>query len=176
MNYKLFILGLLFTISLKGFSVNKNDTIYATIDLRQVDSLGLSINIGVPPDLNGIISYQFPKSIPGIYEYLNKIEPIIKLSYNKENVKCYENSFRINSNLFSNVITYSAKNTINKFQGIFAEDTYFLKDSIYILNWHYLLGFFQNNTKRPYKIKIIKSAKLLGTGSLLQNKIIEVLT
>ena len=166
MNYRILILGILILISSKGFSNNLNDTVNVTIDLRQVDSLGLKVDIYTPSDLKGLINYQFPKSIPGIYEYLNNHESIIELSQNGEKVNCSDNSFSINCDLSPCTLTYSSKSTVNKFKGIFAEDTYYLKDSIYILNWHYILGFFNSQTKRPYKIEIIKKADLLGTGSL----------
>jgi predicted metalloprotease with PDZ domain len=166
MNYRILILGVLILISSKGFSNNLNDTINVTIDLRQLDSLGLKVNIYAPSDLKGLINYQFPKSIPGIYEYLNSYESIIDLSQNGEKINCSDNSFSINCDLSSCTLTYSAKSTVNRFKGIYAEDTYYLKDSIYILNWHYIIGFFNTQTKRPYKIEIIKTADLLGTGSL----------
>jgi predicted metalloprotease with PDZ domain len=166
MNYRILILGILISISSKGFSNNLSDTINVTIDLRQLDSLGLKVNIYTPSDLKGLSSYQFPKSIPGIYEYLNDYESIIKLSQNREQINCLDNSFSINCDSSQSPLTYFAKSTVNRFKGISAEDTYYLKDSIYILNWHYILGFFNSQTKHPYKIEIIKKADLLGTGSL----------
>lgn len=157
---------MLFSISLSGFAKDFNDTIRVIIDLKQVDSLGLKVIVYPPSDLKGNALYQFPKSIPGIYEYLNSHKSLIKLEQSETKIKCKENAFLINSELDNNEITYSAKSSVGKFKGISAEDTYYLKDSIYILNWHYLLGYFDNEVERPYRIEIIKESKLFGTGSL----------
>ena len=165
-NYRILILGILVLIFSNGFSNNLNDTVRVTIDLRQVDSLGLKVEICAPYDSTGFINYQFPKSIPGIYEYLNNYEQIIELSHNGKKVDCSGNSFSINCGLSPCTLTYSAKSTVNRFNGISAEDTYYLKDSVYILNWHYILGFFNSQTNRPYKIEVFKDKGLLGTGSL----------
>lgn len=156
----------LFLLSVSAYSNDLNDTIKVVINLKQVDSLGLKINVYPPSVLDGSVSYQFPKSIPGIYEYLNSCQPLIQLKQNEVEIDCVDNSFQIDCELAQSSFTYFAKSTVNKFKGISAEDTYYLKDSIYILNWHYLLGFFQNETEKPYKIEIIKNAKLFGTGSL----------
>ncbi len=166
MKYKAIILGLVILFNLNSFSNNLNDTINVTINLRQVDSLGLKIRVLPSNDLKGNVKYQFPKSIPGLYEYLNSHNSIIKLFQNGEKVNSTDNSFSIKCDLPSNALTYTSKSTVSKFKGISAEDSYYLKDSIYILNWHYLLGYFNTNTERPYKIKIIKDKKLLGTGTL----------
>ena len=163
---KIGLIILLLSISLSGFAKEFNDTIRVVIDLKQVDSLGLKINVYPPSDLTGNVPYRFPKSVPGIYENLNSHQPLIKLKQGDSEIECEENSFIINSDLDNDRIIYSAKSSVGKFKGIAAEDTYYLKDSIYILNWHYLLGYFKNDFERPYKIEIIKKSKLFGTGSL----------
>jgi predicted metalloprotease with PDZ domain len=43
-----------------------------------------------------------------------------------------------------------------------------VKDSVYILNWHYLLGFFQNGTDRPYRLEVIRNAEFFGAGTLFK--------
>ncbi len=166
MNYRILILGIFTLFMSKGFSSNLNDTINVMINLKQVDSLGLKVNVYPPNDLNGNVNYQFPISTLGIYEYLNSLETIINLSQQTKKINCIENSFNINCDLSETNFTYNVKSTVNKIKGMSAEDVYYLKDSIYILNWHYLVGFFQTETKRPYKITITKNVNLLGTGSL----------
>ncbi|NLT52475.1 MAG: hypothetical protein GXX85_16360 [Ignavibacteria bacterium] len=165
----------LISILLNVFANESNDTIRVVIDLKQVDSLGLKIQVYPPSDLFGKIEYKFPKSIPGIYEYLNSHKSLITLKQNNVEINCVENSFLIDADIKNNVIAYSSESSVKKMNNISAEDTYFLKDSIYILNWHYLLGFFKNETKRPYKIEITKKSKLFGTGSLAKNTINDTL-
>ncbi len=72
---KIGLILVLISISLSGFTKEINDTIIVVIDLKHVDTLGLKINIYVPTDLTGNVSYRFPKSIPGIYEYLYNHKP-----------------------------------------------------------------------------------------------------
>jgi len=155
---KLIIVFLLITLNLFA----NNDTINVLIDLNQVDSLGLKVNVYPPTDLKGNVTYKFPKSIPGIYEYLHNHNTMIRLHQNDKKISCIDNSFLIQCDSFS----YSAKSSVNIYTGVSAEDTYYFKDSIYILNWHYLLGFFNNETDIPFKIKIIKNDRLFGSSSL----------
>ena len=158
MKYTKLIIGFLL-IALNVLA--KNDTINVVIDLKQVDSLGLKVHVSPPTDLKGNVTYKFPKTIPGIYEYLNNHNTLISLQQHEKEISCIDNSFLIRSDSFS----YSAKSSVNIRTGVSAEDTYYLKDSVYILNWHYLLGFFNNETNNPYKIKIIKNNWLHGSGS-----------
>ncbi len=163
---KLELVIVLILFLLKGNAQEVNDTIKIVIDLNKVDSLGLKINVYPPNDLHGNVKYQFPKTIPGTYEYLNNTESFIKLSEQNKKLNSENYSYKININQKKNRIDYTAKSSIKKYKSIYAEDTYFVKDSVYILNWHYLLGFFQAETDRPYKIEIIKDKKLYGSGSL----------
>jgi len=159
MKYTKLTIGFLL-ITLNLFA--KNDTINVVIDLQQIDSLGLKVNVTPPTDLKGNVTYKFPKTIPGIYEYLHNHNTLISLQQNDKKISCIGNSFLIQSDSFS----YSAKSSVNFRTGVSAEDTYYLMDSVYILNWHYLLGFFNNETDNPYKIKIIKNNRLFGSSSL----------
>lgn len=162
MKYTKLIIGfLLITLNVLA----KNDTINVVIDLMQVDSLGLKVKVFPPKDLKGNFTYKFPKTIPGIYEYLHNHSTLIRLQQYDKEISCIDNSFLIQCDSFPNYFSYSAKSSVNIFTGVSAEDTYYLKDSIYILNWHYLLGFFSNETERPFKIKIIKNNRLFGSGS-----------
>ena len=165
------LITVLLLLSTRVFANNLNDTVNVVIDLKQVDSSGLCISVYPPSDLEGSTLYQFPKSVPGIYEYLKSFRSLIKLKQNDVEIDCADNTFLINCRPDQNTLTYSVKSIGDKFKPIYAEDTYFSKDSIYILNWHYLLGFFQNSTERPYKIKIIKNAKLFGAGSLFKSTV-----
>ncbi len=165
MKYIRLIIGLLL-ITLNVFANDYNDTINVVIDLKQVDSLGLKVNVYPPTDLKGNILYKFPKTIPGTYESLNSHHSLIKLHQNDKEIPCIDNSFSIVCDSVSNSFSYFAKSSVNIRIGVSAEDTYYLKDSIYILNWHYLLGFFQNDTDSPYKISIIRNNRLFGTSSL----------
>ncbi len=169
MNYQKLIAVILVLLSINSFAQNLNDTIRVTIHLKQLNSLGLKIEVQPPSDLKGIVNYQFPKTIPGIYEFLSPHESIIDLWQQSEKINCTDNSFSINCDATKPQLNYNAKSTVNEYVGISAEDTYYLKDSIYILNWHYLLGFFQEKTNRPYSITIYKNTNLLGTGSLTKN-------
>ena len=162
---KIGLIIVLLSFAIHGVTQNLNDTIKVVIDLKQVDSLGLKVNVYPPSNIGGKAVYQFPKSIPGIYEYLNNHEPFIKLVQDKSEIKCENNSFLINNEFDSNKLTYFVRSTVGKYKGISAEDTYYLTDSIYILNWHYILGYF-NKENKPYKIEINKKPKLFGSGSL----------
>jgi predicted metalloprotease with PDZ domain len=157
-NTKLIIGFLLITLNVLA----NNDTINVVIDLKQVDSLGLKIHVSPPNDLKGSVTYKFPKTIPGIYEYLHNHNTLISLQQNDKEISYNDNSFLILSDSFY----YSAKSSVNIYTGVSAEDTYYLKDSVYIINWHYLLGFFNNEIDNPYKIKIIKNNRLFGSSSL----------
>lgn len=163
MKYTKLIIGFLL-ISLNLFA--KNDTINVVIDLKQVDSIGLKIRVFPPKDLKGNVTYEFPKTIPGIYEYLHSHNSLVSLQQYDKEISCIDNSFLIQCDSVPNYFSYSAKSSVNIFTGVSAEDTYYLKDSIYILNWHYLLGFFQNETDKPFRIKIIKNNRLYGSSSL----------
>ena len=163
MKYTKLIIGFLL-ISLNLFA--KNDTINVVIDLKQVDSLGLKVRVFPPKDLKGNVTYKFPKTIPGIYEYLQSHNTLISLQQYDKEISCIDNSFLIQCDSVPNYFSYSAKSSVNIFTGVSAEDTYYLKDSIYILNWHYLLGFFQNETDKPFRIKILKNNGLYGSSSL----------
>lgn len=160
-NIRLIIIFLL--ISATGFSKGL-DTINVFINVKQIDSLGLRVDILLPDNLNSNILYQFPNSIPGIYEYSKSQSNLITLTQNGEIINGENNSYKLSPD--NNKFHYSMKNSVDKFNGIAGEDFYFLKDSIYIFNWHYLLGFFQNETNRPYKIEIVKNKKLFGAGAL----------
>jgi predicted metalloprotease with PDZ domain len=172
---------LIFTLlifSAKGFS-RENDTIKVLINLKQVDSLGLRIEIHPPTDFKGSNVYQLPKSIPGIYEYLKKPESYLKLYQGGQELSEINSSYNISCDKDKLPIECFAKSTKNKYGGVYGEDFYFIEDSIYILNWHYLLGFFQNQTDKPYKIKIVKDKRLYGAGSLpkqKQNDTVDVFT
>lgn len=150
----------------KCFCQNLNDTINVVIDLKQVDSLGLRISVSPPKNINGTIVYTFPKTIPGIYRNLQSPNSLIKLHQNKKEIPCVNNSFSIDCSTITSYFSYSAKSSVENYKSVTSADTYFLKDSIYLLNWQYLLGFFQNKTDNPYKIKIIKNNTLHGSGTL----------
>jgi predicted metalloprotease with PDZ domain len=165
MKYLRLTIGFLL-ITLNVLAQDFNDTINVVIDLKQIDSLGLKIKVTPPTDLKGNVTYKFPKTIPGIYEYLHSHNILIKLQQNDKQISCVDNSFSIQYDSVTSSFSYSAKNSVNIFTGVSAEDTYYLKDSIYILNWHYLVGFFQNDTDSPFKIKIIKNNRLYGSSSL----------
>jgi predicted metalloprotease with PDZ domain len=178
MKYIKLTIGLLF-IAINILAKDFNDTINVVIDLKQVDSLGLRVNVYPPADLESNASYTFPKTIPGIYENLHSYNSLIKLKQNDKEIPCIENSFSIECSSVSKSISYLAKSSVNFRIGVSAEDTYYIKDSIYILNWHYLLGFFQDETDSPYKIKIIKNSRLYGTSSLdkeILNDTVEIYT
>ncbi len=159
------LLLLILLVTTNGFSQSINDTIRVVIDLKQVDSRGLKVNVYPPSDLSETVLYRFPKTVPGIYEYLANHQSFIKSGQGKSEIGCNDNSFPVNSDLNNNMLSYSAKASAGSYSGVSAEDTYYLKDSVYILNWHYILGYFKN-LNRPYKLEIKKNPELFGSGSL----------
>jgi predicted metalloprotease with PDZ domain len=174
MNYlKSLIITLLFFNCSNLFAQNIKDTINVFINLDQLDSIGLSIKVYFPSNVNEKELYVFPVSIPGIYEYLNNQQsrsnfravgnkndsiPVIPA---KEN-----NYFPFNNKTADTYLTYKVSNTIDKFKGMSEKDTYYLKDSVYILNWHHLVGFVKDSNNFSYKINVNKNADLWGAGSL----------
>ena len=165
------IFALIIVKSISCFSENLKDTIQVTINLNQIDTNGLKINVYPPSNITELDYYVFPKSIPGIYEYLDNQKSrneFYLISNDKTSIKPEKdnNYYPIDFKEHQTLLTYNVSSTVNKFTGISAEDNYCLKDLIYILNWHHLLGFFEQNRNFPYKIIVNRNSHFWGAGSM----------
>lgn len=173
MRLNIFLFVLILSNSAICFSQRIHDTIYVEIDLGQIDSNGLEVHVFPPSNFESPDLYCFPRTIPGIYEYLDHQERNIKLhSISAKNDTIIVSPinqvgfFPINDVQSANQLVYHVTSSVEKRNGISAEDVFFIKDSVCILNWNYILGFFNQYRNFAYKIRIKKNPELWGSGTL----------
>jgi predicted metalloprotease with PDZ domain len=117
--------------------------------------------------------YLFPVSIPGTYEkrnyskYSSSAKGVVE-NDNRILLKKVANGFSL---LNKSIKELEYQSTQSRFlNGLFyPEDTYF-SDSLFLLNWNVLVGYFEN-TSNSYQIKIIKPKELLGATSMIKKSI-----
>ena len=171
MKFRILLIGIAFQICIIGFAGNVSDTIKVTINLNQADTNGLKINVYPPLNIKELDYYIFPKSIPGIYEFLDNQQTrtgFYEIDNDTTLIKSKEinNFYQIDCNKPNAFFSYNVSSTVNRYTGISAEDAYYIKDSLYILNWHHLIGFFKQAGNFHYKIIVNKDSQLWGVGSL----------
>ena len=169
MKYFLFIL--LFFIKSIICANEIRDTIKVVINLNSYNDKGLNVSVFPKNEFNGWKNYIFPFTVPGNYEFLDnqKSRNDFFLFYSNEKLCICEkekNIYPTNWNSNAKYLNYNIKSTLNSNNGIFAIDSHFIKDSVYLLNWFNLLGFFEQELETPYKITIYKKPNLWGAGSL----------
>jgi predicted metalloprotease with PDZ domain len=127
------------------------DTIQIKIDLKKFTNNRLKIL--VKHNIVKDTYYHFPKSIKGTYRHQNhglKCNNFItdkKSHITKENT----NYIKIPSCKY-----FEYNRLFTKSQYYTPEESIIKKDSVYIFNWHSIIGYFNNINKTPYSIEILK--------------------
>lgn len=168
MNSRILILSLslCFVFQASAWASNTKDTIRVSIDLRQAASQGIQVQVKVPSSAAAPVAYQFPRTIPGIYEYLKTQPCFDEIVHLEDTIGKQGMQFALGANSQGTNFSYAVQNTLDKYMGLSAEDVHFSGDSLFILNWHYLIGYFNKDTQQAYKIQVNYPKGLYGAGSM----------
>lgn len=117
--------------------------------------------------------YLFPVSVPGTYEIsdygkYNNTPVAITAGGDTIAVKNARNRFILPSGKIEK-LTYRSKQSMNPYGYFNPEDTYF-SDSLMLINWNVLAGYFANTTN-SYEIKIHKPKEFHGSTSMLKRSV-----
>jgi len=149
------ILALLFSVYL--FS---QDTIFVSVDLRKVENkkIAVTVKTGNPKPVN----YLFPRTVPGTYSYKNYGSycnnfVVSSINNSRQNlIKVSPNSVQIPP---SEEISYSTRQCY-EWTMFMPESTMFIADSLFVLNWYSVVGYFADKLNTPYSVTIKKPSKL----------------
>ena len=149
------ILALLFSVYL--FS---QDTIFVSVDLRKVENK--KITVTVKTDNPKPVNYLFPRTVPGTYSYKNYgfyCDNFVVSSINNSRQNLIKNSPNIVQIPSSNEFSYSSRQCY-EWTMFMPESTMFIADSLFVLNWYSVVGYFADKLKTPYSVTIKKPSKL----------------
>jgi len=147
-----------------------------TIDLVSVHNDQVKVVLRTPPVFKKTITYQFPKVVPGAYSednYGRYIEQFKAFNKKGESLKVIRKD--INSWTISNAdklytLSYLVNDTYDDFV---TKDAIFepggsdiQKDTVFVINNHCFLGYFDNMKNIPYEVTIIHPFKMYGSTAL----------
>jgi predicted metalloprotease with PDZ domain len=148
-----------------------------TIDLNRVNNDRINVELKTPPILKKSITYHLPKIIPGTYsidDYGRYVEDF--KAFNKRGeilrvVRTDVNSWTISNadKLYrlSYFINDSYDDTVTR-QVIFEPaGSDIQKDTVYIINNHCFLGYFDEMKNIPYELTVFHPVKMYGSTALI---------
>lgn len=175
--YCLAITLLLF--SLISFSQKRDDFkgYRFTIDLNKVNRDMIKVELKTPPILKKSITYHLPKIIPGTYSvddygrYVEQFKAFDKKGDTLRVVRVDVNSWTIsNANKLSR-LSYFVNDTYDDSltrQVIFEPaGSDIQKDTVYVINNHCILGYFDEMKNIPYELTVLHPVKMYGSTALI---------
>src|SRR5450755_457727 len=147
-----------------------------TVDLITIKNDQVKVELKTPPIYKKSITYQFPKIVPGAYsedDYGRYIEQFKAFNKKGESLKVIRKD--INSWTISNAdklytLSYLVNDTYDDFV---TKDAIFepggsdiQKDTVFVINNHCFLGYFDNMKNIPYEVTIIHPFKMYGSTAL----------
>jgi predicted metalloprotease with PDZ domain len=148
-----------------------------TIDLNRVNNDQIKVELKPPAILKKTITYHLPKIVPGTYSiddygrYVEGFRAFDKKGDTLGVVRTDVNSWTISSADKISVITYlindSYDDTLTK-QVIFEPaGSDIQKDTVYVINNHCFLGYFDDMKNIPYELTVLHPVKMYGSTALI---------
>ena len=147
--------------NVKGVSVE--------LDLRKVENDQLSVKVDPLTSFEGEVIFYLPKIIPGTYEisdFGRFVSNLVAYDYNDKKLYVEQlttNSWRIPNGKKLNSLIY---NVDDSFDGNIGSDIYPMggtkieRDSVFLLNLHGFIGYFEGGKEWPYQLQIESPAYL----------------
>ena len=148
-----------------------------TIDLINVQHDKIKVELITPAISKSSITYRLPKIVPGTYsedDFGRYVEQFKAFDKNGDSLRVLQldvNSWSISNADKLKKLTYfvndSYDDTLTK-QVIFEPaGSDILKDTVYVINNHCFLGYFDDMKNIPYELRIIHPSKMYGSTALI---------
>jgi predicted metalloprotease with PDZ domain len=148
-----------------------------TIDLINVNNDKLKVELKPPVILKNSISYHLPKIVPGTYSvddygrYVEQFKAFNKKGDTLQVVRMDENSWTISGADKMTRLSYLINDSYDDFltkQVIFEPaGSDIEKDSVYVINNHCFLGYFDDMKNIPYELTITHPSNMYGSTALI---------
>lgn len=171
---KIFFVLILFPSVITAQSSKKNYTY--TIDLLHMANNEVSVSFMPPKNSLKQGKFVIPKMIPGIYQAMNFGQYISDFSATDKNGKKIaserldKNSWKVNDLKKVDKISYKVTHGWNSLQqntdGPKSAGSLFIKDSVSIINYNSLVGYFEEMKDTPYEINIRKNKDFYASSAL----------
>ncbi len=147
-----------------------------TLDLNRVQNDRLKVELRTPPVDGTSITYHIPKIVPGMYSiddfgrYVEHFEAFDKNGHMLPVKRADVNSWKIAhaNKLFK--IVYQVNDTYDDRltdQVVFEPGgSDIQKDTVFVINLHCFLGYFENMKDIPYQLTVIHPVKMYGSTAL----------
>jgi len=170
------IIFLLFTIVSHAQNENGFKGYRFTIDLTNVNNDMIKVELKTPSILKKTITYQLPKIVPGTYSvddygrYVEKFKAFNKNGDTLQVVRTDVNSWTISNADKMVSLSYFVNDTYDDFQ---TKQTIFepagsdiQKDTVYAINNHCFMGYFDDMKNIPYELTIVHPPNMYGSTAL----------
>jgi len=147
------------------------------IDLTRADNDKIKVELKTPPISGSTISYHLPKIIPGTYSeddfgrYVEQFKAFDKKGDTLPVLRTDINSWSISRADQMDRLSYYVNDTYDDTatrQVIFEPaGSDIVKDSVFVINNHCFLGYFENMKNIPYEITITHPLKMYGSTALV---------
>ena len=176
---KNFLAAIYILFSLVSFGQNKNNLkeYRFTIDLINVNKDRVKVELKTPLVQKKIITYHLPKIVPGTYAIYNfgrfvdqfrafdKKGDTLMVTRNDENSWTVSNADKLVSITYYVNDTYD--DTLSKPLIFEPAGSDILKDTVFVINNHCFLGYFDNLKNIPYELTILHPSNLYGSTALI---------
>ena len=175
--YGLSLTFVLHMIASNAQNVNQFKGYHFTVDLVNVNNDQVKVVLKPPVILKNSITYHLPKIIPGTYSvddygrYVEQFKAFDKKGDTLPVVRTDQNSWAISKSDKMTSLSYyvndSYDDTLTK-QVIFEPaGSDIVKDTVYVINNHCFLGYFDDMKDFPYELTIIHRANMYGSTAMI---------
>jgi predicted metalloprotease with PDZ domain len=148
-----------------------------TIDLVQVNNDQVKVELKTPVITKNVITYHIPKIVPGTYSeddygrYIDRFKAFDKNGDTLPVVRKDVNSWAIsNANRLTRLSYYvndSYDDTATKKPVFEPAGSDIQKDTVFVINNHCFLGYFDDMKEIPYELTVLHSAGMYGSTAMI---------